>query len=309
MSLYDGLKTALCSVVPVPITPFDSDGRVDYVKYERLLNRLVAGGVTVLTANGNTSEFYSLSPNERNTLLQKTVEWIGDRVTIVSGIGFDVETAIAMGNFARSVGAQGVMVHQPIHPYQSARGWVRYHAEIARALPELGLVLYLRDPSITADMLETLVTECSNVIGVKFSVPNPNQFTHIAARVGVERLAWVCGLTEIMAPFFWLGGARGFTSGLANVHPPLAFQMLDSLRAGDGARTMQLWGEVKPFEDMRARHNAASNVPVIKEALAQLGVCGRTVRPPISELAENERAEVRQILERWGLLPKGESVR
>jgi 4-hydroxy-tetrahydrodipicolinate synthase len=64
---------------------------------------------------------------------------------------------------------------------------------------------------------------------------------------------------------------------------------------------MAVWRRVKPFEDLRARRSAANNVPVVKEALAQLGVCGRTVRPPISEVPEAERAEVAALLAGLGV--------
>jgi len=36
------------------------------------------------------------------------------------------------------------MIHQPVHPYAAAAGWVDYHRAIANAVPELGVVLYLR---------------------------------------------------------------------------------------------------------------------------------------------------------------------
>ena len=39
------------------------------------------------------------------------------------------------------------MVHQPVHPYQSLDGWVAYHREIAAAVPDLGVVAYVRDPN------------------------------------------------------------------------------------------------------------------------------------------------------------------
>ena len=66
-----------------------------------------------------------------------------------------------------------------------------------------------------------------------------------------------------------------------------------------GAR--RAWALARPFEALRARRSSANNVSVIKEALAQLGVCERTVRPPISELPTNERAEVTTILSTWGV--------
>jgi len=62
-----------------------------------------------------------------------------------------------------------------------------------------------------------------------------------------------------------------------------------------------VWRRVKPFEDLRARRSAANNVPVVKEAMAQLGMCGRTVRPPISEVPDVEKDEVTSLLQELGV--------
>jgi 4-hydroxy-tetrahydrodipicolinate synthase len=139
------------------------------------------------------------------------------------------------------------------------------------------------------------------VVGVHYPVSDPLLFATIVKQVGSERVAWICGIAESWAPFFWVGGARGFTSGLVNVHIPRSMEMLRSLQAGDYGRAMQLWAELKPFEDLRAKHTNGNNVSAIKEALAQLGLGSRAVRPPISELSVPERAEVASILAAWEL--------
>jgi 4-hydroxy-tetrahydrodipicolinate synthase len=60
---------------------------------------------------------------------------------------------------------------------------------------------------------------------------------------------------------------------------------------------MAVWRRIEPFEELRARHNSAYNVSVVKEALAQMGLCRRAVRPPITDLPAAERAEVTRWLE------------
>lgn len=80
--------------------------------------------------------------------------------------------------------------------------------------------------------------------------------------------------------------------------------MLRCLQAGDYPAAMQIWAEIKPFEDLQARHDNANNVSVVKEALAQLGLSSRTVRPPISELSEQERAEVAGIIAAWNVVQR-----
>ncbi len=105
-----------------------------------------------------------------------------------------------------------------------------------------------------------------------------------------------------LGAFFWVSGARGFTSGLVNVLAAPSLEMLRRLESADYEGAMDVWAQVKPFEDLRARRDNANNVSAVKEAMAQLGRCTREVRPPISELPASERAEVSSILATWGLV-------
>jgi 4-hydroxy-tetrahydrodipicolinate synthase len=193
-----------------------------------------------------------------------------------------------------------VMVHQPVHPYQSAAGWVDYHRRVADAVPGTGVVAYLRNPAITGAALAELAAACPNFVAVKYAVPDPTALADAIAAVGQGRLTWVCGLAEPWAPFFWTAGARGFTSGLANVLPRLSLDLLAALRSGDGNTAMALWHAIRPFENLRARDGNAANVSAVKEALAQLDVAGRTVRPPVTELAGADRELVSRLLAGWG---------
>jgi len=296
---FDDLRQALCTVVTVPVTPFDAEGHLDLEALRRVVHCLTAGGVHAITPNGNTGEFYSLSVAECAETLRATVAVTSAHEVVIAGVGHDTATASAMAQTAAEAGADAIMIHQIVNPNRSAAGWVAYHQAIARSVPELGVVPYIRDGQVSAAMLTALLEACPNVIAVKYAVADPLLFTALAAQVGPERLAWICGLAESWAPFFWVGGAHGYTSGLVNVQTTRSLALLACLQAGDYAGAMQLWAELKPFEDLRARNGSGNNVPVIKEALAQLGLCTRAVRPPITEISDSERAEVAAILAAW----------
>jgi len=293
---HERVRKALESVVTITVTPFDDRGGVDSDAYVTVLARCVDAGIESVTPNGNTSEFYSLTDDELAATVRLTGSTVGDRATVIAGVGHEVHRAVAMARDAAAAGAHGVMVHQPVHPYQSQDGWVEYHKAIARAVPDLGVVCYVRSPLIGPAAFAALADACPNVVGVKYAVPDPVVLPGLVDAVGQDRLVWVCGLAETWAPYFWLSGARGFTSGLANVAPRWSLALLAYLRAGDTGRAMAVWHTLKPFEDMRARAGSTLNVSVVKEALAQLGLAGRAVRPPISELSGDERDEVARIL-------------
>lgn len=302
----DEIRNALKTVVAIPITPFNPDGAVDFGLYRKLVTRMVEGGIRVVTPNGNTSEFYSLTSVEHRRQLEETVVAVGEAsqpALVLAGVGFDTQTAIEMTYLAQVMGAQAVMVHQPVHPYRSDDGWIAYHQAIAESAPEIGIVPYVRDATISGATIRRLAEQCPNFVGIKYAVGNPPLFAKIVNEVGRERLAWICGIAESWAPFFAVAGAQGFTSGLVNLTPRLSLAMQAALEAGNYARAMDIWARVKPFEDLRARRDNANNVSAVKEAMAQLGLCERTVRPPISELPDGERDEVRAILRVLEVLP------
>jgi 4-hydroxy-tetrahydrodipicolinate synthase len=296
----DTRRAALAGVVAIPVTPFAEDGAVDWDRHGALLHRLVDGGISVVTANGNTGEFYTLDPAEARLAAENTVKAVGGRATVIVGVGLDTASAIDAARHARDCGAHMVMVHQPVHPYVSADGWYEYHRVIADAVPELGLVPYIRDARIGGPQIARLGDSCPNVVGVKYSVPDPVRFAGVARDAGLDRFTWLAGLAELSAPGYFAVGATGFTSGLVNVAPAISLALHRRLLAGDYVEGMRIWEQVRPFEELRAADSAADNVSVVKEALAQLGLCRRDVRPPSRTLPRPVRDHVEAILAGWG---------
>ncbi|MEV0126555.1 dihydrodipicolinate synthase family protein [Streptomyces sp. NPDC050703] len=294
-------RAALADVVAIPVTPFTEDGRVDRAAHRVILRRLLDGGVRTLTPNGNTGEFYALSPAERREVVELTHAEAADRAVLLAGVGHDVPTAVAAARHAGEHGASMVMVHQPVHPYVSDAGWVAYHRAIAEAVPGLGVVPYLRDAGLPGARLAELADACPNVIGVKYAVPDAVRFAGFARDAGLDRFVWVAGLAEPYAPSYFSAGATGFTSGLVNVSPALSLRMIEALRDGDHPLAMKVWEQIRRFEELRAADGSAHNVTVVKEALATLGLCRRDVRAPSSLLPDAERAEVAAIVEGWSL--------
>ena len=294
------LKSRLQTVIAIPVTPFHPGGaEVDWDTHAALLRRLVDHGVDVVTPNGNTGEFYTLSPEERRRAVESTVAAVDGRAHVMAGVGLDLTGAVAAARHAREAGCGSLMVHQPVHPYRSAEGWVAYHQEIAAAVPELGLVLYIRDPRIDGARIAALADVCPNVIGVKYAVPDPVRFASVARDAGLTRFAWIAGLAELSAPGYWAVGATGFTSGLVNVVPRLSLALLEALRGGDFDQAMRVWEQARTFEELRAADSSADNVSVVKEALAHLGLADRAVRPPSRILPEPVRDQVGGLVAQW----------
>jgi len=75
--------------------------------------------------------------------------------------------------------------------------------------------------------------------------------------------------------------------------------MLDALRSNDFPAAMKAWESARRFEELRLADGSADNVSVVKEALAQLGLCRADVRPPSRPLPAGIKAEIAAILQGW----------
>jgi 4-hydroxy-tetrahydrodipicolinate synthase len=296
------LRHALATVVVVPVTPLHADGSPDWDTYAALTRRLIDGGISTITPNGNTGEFYALSNAEARQALETAAKASESRAELLAGVGHDIATATESARHAQDHGARMIMIHQPVHPYVSQEGWIDYHAAIAGAVPDLGVVLYLRTERITGAHIAALADQAPNVIGVKYGVRDATTFAGVARDAGIDRFTWLAGAAELTAPAYYASGAHAFTSGLANVSPALALSMFDALRAGDFGAAMKVWESVRRFEELRGADSSADNVSVVKEALSQLGLCRADVRPPSRLLPADIKEEISGILASWGML-------
>jgi 4-hydroxy-tetrahydrodipicolinate synthase len=290
----------LADVSVVTVTPFSPDLRsVDHHGLEHNLVRLIRGKVQVLVAGGNTGEFAALSQDEAVEIVRVHARVARGRARVIAGIGYRLDEAIELGRASIEAGADGLMVHHPIHPYASEAGLTGYYAAIADALPGVPLILYVRGPQLTADGVRRLAG-IESIVGVKMGQPDPERF---AAFVGAApELAWVCGVAEAWAVPFWRGGAIGFTSGLANLAPERSLELLAALKAGDLAQADALVDRLRPIEALRARRGDANNVAVIKAAMDLVGLAGGGLRPPLSGLEPADHAELIRILDQLELL-------
>jgi len=93
-ALAQTLRQALATVVVVPVTPLDADGNPDWNAYAALTRRVIDGGITVITPNGNTGEFYALSQAEARQVIETAAAASHGQAEPLAGVGHDVATAV-----------------------------------------------------------------------------------------------------------------------------------------------------------------------------------------------------------------------
>jgi 4-hydroxy-tetrahydrodipicolinate synthase len=295
------LLAALPGISGILVTPFDRDDRIAPDRLRPIIHRAIAAGVHILTVNGNTGEFYSLTTAEAEAMVHAVAEEVAGRVPVVAGVGRSIGDAIALARTSRAAGASALMVHQPPDPFVAPRGVVAYVRRIADAADGLPVVLYLRNDAIGLDAIEALC-RIPEVVGVKWASPVPLRLAE-AIRRSDPRIVWVGGLAETWAPPLCAVGARGFTSGLINVWPEHSISIHAALAAGDYPRAGELIAQVSAFEELRSEEGNGTNVTVVKSALQMMGEDCGGVRPPGAwPLTDRQARDLRRRLTEWGLL-------
>ncbi|SHJ98368.1 4-hydroxy-tetrahydrodipicolinate synthase [Roseomonas rosea] len=294
---------ALPGISGILVTPFDGEDGIAPQLLRPVIDRAVKAGVHILTANGNTGEFYGLTTAEAERMVHAAAEMIDGRVPLIGGVGRSIHDATSLARASKKAGAAALMVHQPPDPFVAPRGVVSYVQRVAEAGDGLPLVLYLRNAGIGLEAIEKLCA-IPGVAGVKWATPEPLKLAE-AIRRADPKTVWVGGLAEVWAPPLTAVGARGFTSGLINVWPEHSVAIHAALAAGDYAKANALIATMSTFEELRAEEGNGTNVSVVKAALKLMGNdCGH-VRPPGAwPLTERQQGMLEQRLAEWGLTGK-----
>src|SRR5699024_2870381 len=173
-NITDKLKT----VSGITIVPFDKVTKeIDWKGVEENINFLINKGVNVLVPCGNTSEFYSLTLEEAKQVIKKTVEITNNRALVMPGIGYSVDTAISLGNYASEVGADAVMIHMPVHPYATTNGVRQYFEKIINEV-EIPSTIYFKSPHIEDDIILDLSNN-EKFVGVKYAINDLPRFAKV----------------------------------------------------------------------------------------------------------------------------------
>jgi 4-hydroxy-tetrahydrodipicolinate synthase len=292
-------QTRFEGVFGVTVTPFSEDGTTVHEEgVGQLCGALIAEGIRHLVPCGNTGEFWALSPTERRRVVELTIDASAGRSSVIVGVGGALEDAVGLARHAEAAGADGLMIHHPVHPYVTEEGYLAYLRSIAESTA-LPIVPYLRLPVLGDEGIRRLV-DIEKVVAVKYAWNDLLAFgSAVASSAGRRQIAWICGTAESWAPFYWAVGAVGFTSGLVNVTAVHSLALLAALEAGEREAAMAIWRRVRPFEALRSRGADGHNVAVVKEALRLVGRPAGPVRPPASEVGPADRAAIARLLEGW----------
>ena len=292
------MKLPLTGIVPPMITPLQDRDTLDRAGLEKLIEHILAGGVSGLFILGTTGEGPSLSYRLRRELVQAVCTQVRQRVPVLVGITDTafVESA-GVARVAADAGADAVVLAPPYYLPEAQPELQEY---LDHLVPELPLPLYIYNmPALTKvhfelDTVKRAMDE-PRIIGLKDSSGDMNYFKQ-AAELVRQRPDWtlLIGPEEKLFDSLQLGGFGGVSGG-ANLFPKLYVGVVAAFRAGNLERARQLQQQIQRVSDSfyRIGKYSSSIIKGIKCVSNCRGICDDFMAEPFHRFREGERDLVR----------------
>ncbi|MFJ8359476.1 4-hydroxy-tetrahydrodipicolinate synthase [Streptomyces sp. NPDC093984] len=278
------------------ITPFTEAGSLDLDGAQRLADLLVSEGCDGLVLSGTTGESPTTTDAEKATLVRAVREAVGERASIVAGVGTsDTRHTVELALAAEKAGADGLLV---VTPYYSRPPQDAVEAHFREVADASGLPLMLYDiPGRTGTRIEpeTVIrlAEHPRIVAVKDCAYDFLGTQKVLART---ELAYYAGCDEHNLALYAVGAA-GYVSTVANAVPRRLRSVLDAFDAGDTARAARLQQQATPLIELMMSAGLPGTVTA-KGLLGALGLPAGPVRAPLRPAGRETVDELLAVYER-----------
>ncbi len=288
----------LGEVLTAVVTPFNDDGSVNIESFKRLCSHLVDNGSDGVVVAGTTGESPTLSDGERLELFAAAVESVGDRASVVAGTGtYSTAHSVHLTREAHALGVDGFLVVTPYYNKPPVRGIVAHFSAIANET-DRPIIAYNIPQRVVLNLEPDTLGQLAaipNVQYVKQATTDLEQARRIVTDTGLTLYA---GNDDLLLPFLDVGG-KGGVFVYTHLVGPQVKALITRFDDGDHEGALELEEELRPVVEALA---VTTNPIPVKAALNMLGHEVGGLRLPLVEATDEERAAIRDKLERAGVL-------
>lgn len=285
------------------ITPFRSDGSIDYEGYGEFLKFLLRKNPDGLFANATTGEFTNLTLEEKKEIATFVKENSGTTPVYVNVNSTVFNETIELCKFANLSSFYAIVSPPPFFLVPSQKGLYDYFIRIAETS---GLPTYIYNiPVLTGYSLSIeLIRELSKhplIKGIKVTYDNMGYLVRLVNEVKSERSDFeiFTGTEQLYVPLLLTGGDGGVMA-LANIALDIFNRAKVAFENGNLNELLELHRSITKLTYI---YNLTTSFGyAIKLALGFMGIhINRYVRRPLQEDPFNEE-EFKKILEGVGLI-------
>ena len=277
----------LGGILTAMVTPFDANGGLDEDAAVSLIHHLLENGSDGLVLAGSTGEAATMTDEEKVRLWQLGVAESGD-APIIAGTGtYDTRHSVELTERAHETGVDAMLVVTPYYVRPNRRG-IRAHYEAVAAATDRPIVAY-NIPSRTAtDMPNDLLAELAQIDNV--AAVKQARYEDLAPIDGMDLLA---GNDDVLADVMDMGG----TGGICVASNLVGTEMRRIIDEPDNRHEIE-----DGLRDLYKALAVTVNPIPVKTAVNMIGHRAGPLRLPLVEASEEERAVIREALERHNLL-------
>lgn len=289
-------------VLTAMVTPFDSEGAVNYGMAEKLADYLVNNGSDGLVICGTTGESPTLDDKEKYELLRVVKQAVGDRTKIIMGTGSNsTHQAILETQKAEKIGIDGSLQVVPYYNKPPQTGLYQHFSAIARACPDTPIMLYnipgRTGRNMEAETIARLAQDCENILAVKEASGDLEQTAKIKILTPPEFLIY-SGEDFLTLPMMTVGSV-GVVSVASHLVGKEIQEMIQAYEKGDNPKAQTI--QIKLHSLFKVLFCDTNPIP-LKYALQLQGWNVGSVRLPLSSLAPHHQQQVETTLKKLHLL-------
>lgn len=277
------------------VTPFNSNGDVDYRALRRILDYQLANGVDFLCVLGTTAETPCLTKKEKENIKSLVIDKVNGSIPILLGCGGNNTAAvieeIKTGDFS---GIDGILSVCPYYNKPSQEGIYQHFKAIANST-NMPVVLYnvpgRVGVNMTAQTTLRLARECENIVAVKEASGNFTQIDDIIKNKPKD-FDVLSGDDGITFPLMTLG-AKGVISVIGNALPKEFGKMVRLAARGEFDTALQIHHR---FAELFKLLFVDGNPAGVKAMLNNMGLLENELRLPLVPAKITTMSEIAAII-------------
>lgn len=289
------------TIVTAMITPFKTDGSIDYQLAAKLADHLVNNGTDTLVVCGTTGESPTLSWDEEYQLFVEVLQTVSGKAKVIAGCGSNnTKEAIAATQKAAKIGVHGSLQVVPYYNKPPQSGLYQHFQAIAASIPDLPMMLY-NVPGRTGQNLspETVVrlAEIDNIVAIKEASGSLDQVSEIR-RLTPKEFRIYAGDDSLTLPMLAIG-AHGIVSVASHLVGNQLQEMIKAFQVGKIHTATEIHLQLFPL--FKALFLTTNPIPV-KEALKLQGWEVGSTRLPLCAVDEDVLKKLESVMQKLNLI-------
>ena len=282
------------------VTPMHEDGSVDLDSLAGLIEHHIEAGTDGIISVGTTGESATLSHDEHQVVIEKTIQCVNGRIPVIAGTGSNsTAEALELTKAAHELGADACLLVVPYYNKPPQEGLYQHFKLIAESVP-IPQILYNVPGRTSVDLHNSTAIRLShidNIIGIKDATADIERGRKLIEQSPDDFVSYSGQDTAAMD--LMLAGAKGTISVTANVAPKLMHEMCTAAVAGNTDLAVELNNKLMPLHE--AMFIESNPIPA-KWGVSQQGFIQNSLRLPLVPLSDEAQDHVRAAMITTGVL-------